>query len=94
MDMLVHWGVFRNLRHEVGARASVLLAALAADAVILVAFATMKLRTDPMTVLYAVVGIAFVFMAQWIFLSRQEDNSEQDGKPVANAPARKGRHDH
>jgi amino acid transporter len=78
MDMLVHWGVFRNLRHEVGARASVLLAALAADGVILIAFANMKLRTDPMIVVYAIAGIAFVFTAQWIFLARQSRDSNHD----------------
>jgi len=76
MDMLVHWGVFRNLRHEIGARASILLAAIAADAVILGAFASMKLRTDPMIVVYAAAGIVIVFAAQWIFLSRQKGQPE------------------
>lgn len=68
MDMLVQWGVFRNLRTEIGARASVLLAALAADAVVLVAFTTAKLQSDPEIVAYAVAGIAIVFVAEWVFL--------------------------
>ncbi|OBX18943.1 amino acid permease [Erythrobacter sp. QSSC1-22B] len=71
MDMLVHWGVFRHLRHEIGAKATVLLTALAADAVILAAFTMIKLRSDPMIVAYAVGGILLVFAAEWIFLSRQ-----------------------
>src|SRR3546814_11824301 len=58
MDMLVHWGVFRNLRDEVGARASILLAAFAADAVVLAAFTWVKLKSDPAVVAYAVLGIA------------------------------------
>ncbi len=66
MDMLVHWGVFRNLRHEIGARASILLAALALDAVVLTALAVIKLRTDPMVVAYAVIGIAAVFLVRAI----------------------------
>ena len=94
MDMLVHWGVFRTLRNEVGARASVLLAALAADGVILIAFTTMKLRTDPLIVVYAIVGIAIVFVGEWIFLSRQKDHSEHGAKPAANGSAKKGPHDH
>jgi amino acid transporter len=94
MDMLVHWGVFRKLRHEVGARAYVLLAALAADGVILVAFATVKLRTDPMIVVYAVAGIAMVFLGEWIFLSRQGDHPEQGLEPAANASETNGRHHH
>jgi amino acid transporter len=94
MDMLVHWGVFRKLRHEVGARAYVLLAALAADGIILVAFATVKLRTDPMIVVYAVAGIAMVFLGEWIFLSRQGDHPEQGLEPAANASETNGRHHH
>ncbi len=71
MDMLVHWGVFRQLRHEIGAKATVLLTALAADGVILAAFTMIKLRSDPIIVAYAFGGILLVFAAEWIFLSRQ-----------------------
>ncbi len=78
MDMLVHWGVYRSLRHEVGAKASVLLTALAADGVILTAFTLAKLRTDPIIVLYAATGIAFVFAAEWFFLSRREPEAGTD----------------
>ena len=85
MDMLVHWGVFRHLREEVGARASILLAALAADGVVLVAFTVAKLRSDPAVVIYAVIGIAAVFVGEWIFLSRKSGasaspDSNQSGK--------------
>lgn len=73
MDMLVHWGVFRNLREEIGARASILLAALALDAVVLAALAGSKLRTDPMVVAYAVVGILAVFLFERYWLARRKD---------------------
>jgi amino acid transporter len=53
MDMVVHWGVFRYRRREVGARAAVLLAALAFDAIVLAAFTAMKLQSDPLIVLYS-----------------------------------------
>lgn len=79
MDMLVHWGVFRNLREEIGAKASVLLTALAADAVVLAAFAATKLNSDPAIVAYAVGGIAIVFGAEWLFLSRASGKSEAEG---------------
>lgn len=68
MDMLVHWGVYRNLREDVGARASVLLAALAADAAVLVAFIAAKLNSDPAIVVYAIVGMAAVFLGEYLFL--------------------------
>ena len=78
MDMLVHWGVFRSLRKEIGARASVLLTALAADAVVLAAFTVAKLKSDPAVVSYAVIGIAAVFVAEWIFLSGQRRETNTD----------------
>ena len=76
--VLVHWGVFRSLRKEIGARASVLLTALAADAVVLAAFTAAKLKSDPAVVSYAVIGIAAVFVAAWIFLSGQRRETNTD----------------
>jgi amino acid transporter len=69
MDMLVHWGVFRHLRHEIGANGVILLLALAFDAIVLVAFTVMKLGSDPMIVLYAAVGITTVFVLERVYLS-------------------------
>ena len=77
MDMLVHWGVFRHLRQEIGARASILLAALAADAIVLAAFTTVKLQSDPSIVLYAVAGIVTVFVAERGFLARRESAASE-----------------
>ncbi|WP_269078224.1 APC family permease [Sphingobium lactosutens] len=77
MDMLVHWGVFRHLRHEVGAKALILLVALAADAVVLAAFTAVKLQSDPSIVLYAIAGITAVFAAEHMFLRRNEADASQ-----------------
>lgn len=68
MDMLVHWGVFRNLRDEIGARATILLAALAADAVVLIAFTSIKLKSDPSVVGLAALGVSLVFLGEWLYL--------------------------
>ena len=70
MDMVVHWGVFRFRRSETGAAAPMMLAALAFDGVVLVAFTTMKLQSDPMIVLYAAIAICAVFAFERIYLSR------------------------
>lgn len=70
MDMVVHWGVFRYRRREVGARAAILLAALAFDAVVLTAFTAMKLQSDPQIVTYAAFAIAAVFAFERLYLSR------------------------
>lgn len=79
MDMLVHWGVLRHVRREVGARAWVLLCALGFDALVLTALCIVKLRTDPMIVIYAAVGIAVVFVAERFWLGRNSGT----GLPLA-----------
>ena len=70
MDMVVHWGVYRFRRQEVGAAPAVLLMALAFDAVVLAAFTAMKLQTDPAIVVYAAIGISSVFVLERVYLSR------------------------
>lgn len=70
MDMIIHWGVFRYRRADVGAFGIVLLTALALDAIVLAAFTVMKLQSDPMIVLYAAVGMIAVFAFERVYLSR------------------------
>ncbi|EGF32780.1 Amino acid permease [Oxalobacteraceae bacterium IMCC9480] len=70
MDMMVHWGVFRYRRKEIGASAVLLLMALSFDAVVLVAFTAMKLESDPAIVVYALIGIVAVFGFERWYLSR------------------------
>ena len=70
MDMIIHWGVFRYSRTEVGASSIVLLSALSLDAIVLAAFTVMKLQSDPMIVLYAAVGMIAVFAFERVYLSR------------------------
>ena len=68
MDMVVHWGVFHRLRHEVGAKAWILLTALGLDALVLIAFTTIKYRSDPSIVYYAIIAISSVFVFEWSYL--------------------------
>jgi len=70
MDMLVHWGILRFLRQEIGANPLIIGGALLFDAVVLVAFTALKLQTDPQIVLYAAVAISAVFVFERIYLSR------------------------
>lgn len=70
MDMIVHWGVWRFMRHEIKANGLVVLTALFLDATVLAAFTTMKLRSDPTIVAIAVISIITVFVLQRIYLSR------------------------
>jgi len=70
MDVLVHWGVFRNLRSLIGAKGSILLAAIVLDALVLSVFTILKLQSDPSIVAVAVIAIASVFAFERYYLSR------------------------
>ena len=68
MDIIIHWGVLRHLRAEVGASPSVLLTAIALDAVVLVAFVAAKAVSNPTIVWIALAGVAAIFTFEWLYL--------------------------
>ncbi len=70
MDIIIHWGVHQALRQDIGARGSVLLAAITLDAVVLVAFTAIKWQSDPLIVVVGAIGMALVFMFERVFLAR------------------------
>jgi len=76
MDMAIHWGVFKHLRRELGARGWVLLTALVLDAVVLGAFLYIKLANDPLVVGVAVGGMALIFGAEWWFLRKEAASND------------------
>ena len=70
MDVIIHWGVFRRLRREIGAHGGILLTAIALDLVVLGVFTVIKLQSDPMIVYIALAGMAAVFLYERFYLSR------------------------
>lgn len=78
MDIIIHWGVFRNLRDEIGARGWVLLTAIALDSVVLATFATIKWQSDPSIVFVGLIGMTLVFVFERIFLTRNPVSEDAD----------------
>lgn len=79
MDIIIHWGVYRNLRDEIGAQGWVLLTAIALDGVVLTAFGAMKWQSDPLIVVLGLVAMTLVFVFERAFLTRnsaQKDNHD------------------
>ncbi|WMS45276.1 APC family permease (plasmid) [Acuticoccus sp. MNP-M23] len=76
MDIIIHGGVYKNLRHDITARGWVLLTAIALDTVVLIAFAVMKWLSDPLIVVVGLVGMAAVFLFEWVFLARNRISEE------------------
>lgn len=77
MDMLVHWGVFRYRREEIGASPFVLIAALIFDGVVLAAFTITKWGSDPTIVLIAWGAIVAVFVFERYYLGKWIADPEQ-----------------
>ena len=77
MDIVIHWGVFRNLRHDIGARGSILLSAISLDTIVLAVFVVMKIRTDMAIVVTAAVAIIAVFAFEYWFLSNRKITSHE-----------------
>lgn len=71
MDIAVHWGVWRHLRDDVGARAWVLIVAMLLDALALVAFLVIKGGADPLIVGIAAGSIALIFGFERYYLARR-----------------------
>ena len=69
MDILIHWGVFRHLREEIGAAVAILITAIGLDILVLGVFTAIKLQSDPVIVGIAVVAIAAVFLFERVYLS-------------------------
>ncbi|MEQ9450964.1 MAG: APC family permease [Pseudomonadales bacterium] len=76
MDIIIHWGVLRHLRDDVGAHPGVLISAIAMDLAALGAFLWIKGSADPTIVVIAIVGIVVVFGFERFFLQQQRGSSE------------------
>lgn len=73
MDIMIHWGVLRYLREEVGANRVVLITAILLDIVVLAALIWVKVQTDIFVVLISIVGMALIFLAERYFLKLREN---------------------
>jgi len=70
MDIVIHWGVYRYLREEVSARAWILIAAMILDAIVLIAFVTIKWLADPTIIVIAIVTMVLAYIAERVFIKR------------------------
>tara|TARA_R110002073_G_scaffold40507_1_gene114741 strand:- start:1401 stop:2729 length:1329 start_codon:yes stop_codon:yes gene_type:complete len=78
MDVIIHWGVLRRLREDVGANPAVLICAILFDLVALGAFLVMKAMSDPAIIVISASGILAIFVFEKIYLSRRRKNEEAD----------------
>jgi amino acid transporter len=70
VDIIVHWGVLRHLREEIGAKAWVLVSAIVLDGVVLGAFLWVKWGSDRLVIWASAIGLVLVFAGERWFLRR------------------------
>jgi len=68
MDVAVHWGILRYLRHEIGARLSILIATIILDLIVLAGFVWIKLFSDPLVVVVAGAVMLAILIIEALFL--------------------------
>lgn len=76
VDILIHWGVLRHLRDDVGASPIILSLAIFFDAVVLIAFLFIKGGSDPLIIAISLGGIAVIFGFEKVFLSRFREDAD------------------
>lgn len=78
MDIVIHWGVFRNLRKDVEASPAILLTAIVLDFIVLGSLVWVKVQKDMMVIYAAVVGFVLIFAGEKLFLSYKDIQGEKE----------------
>jgi len=71
MDIALHWGILRYLRKEIHANALILVTAILLDLVVLGGFFWVKIMSDPLVLVVAIIGMAFIAIVETVFLKNQ-----------------------
>ncbi|MEZ4318170.1 MAG: APC family permease [Myxococcota bacterium] len=75
MDILVHVGLLRSLREEVNANVAIVGAAVLLDAVVMAAFAWLRIQNDPLIVGISVAVAGALFVGSAVFLRSRAGGS-------------------
>jgi len=79
MDIAVQWGVLRYLAADIGANRVIVIAAIALDALALLALLIVKASTDPVVIYASIIGLALIFAGERLFLRAQcQDGGAQN----------------
>lgn len=75
MDMIIHSGLLTRLKEDVDANKWIVRSAFILDAIILIAFIWMKVKTDILIVIVSVALIILTYLGEKWFLSKGKDKS-------------------
>ena len=78
MDIMLQWGVFKNLRKEINANVSIIILAIVLDLTVLTAFIWVKLSSDPFVMLLSSILMVLIFIIEKWFLKLSNRNNEKE----------------
>lgn len=78
MDIMLQWGVLKNLRKEINANVSIIILAIVLDLAVLTAFIWVKLSSDPFVVLLSSILMVLIFIIEKWFLKLSNRNNEKE----------------
>lgn len=73
MDIAIHWGLYKYLKGEVKFNPVIPIIAILMDSIILMAFIYLKYLNDPFVLIVAAIGIALIFLSQFLFMKSHTD---------------------
>jgi amino acid transporter len=80
MDIFVQWGIFRHLRHEIGASAAILILAIILDAAALSGLIYVKASSDMLVIYAALLALVLTFAGERLFLRRFRQEAHRQAR--------------
>lgn len=68
MDILVHWGILKNLKDKIGANSKIVATAIVLDLVVLAAFISIKAQTDMLVIYASGIAVLSIFVFERYYL--------------------------
>jgi len=76
MDIAIHWGVYRRLRHDIEANGAILITAICLDVIVLGAFIWIKIQQDMLVIWASLIGLAIIFIGERLFIGNHRQQQE------------------
>jgi hypothetical protein len=76
MDVILQWGVLKNLRKKINVNVAIVIAAILLDLIVLGAFLWIKVSNDFLVIVVSIVLMFLVFVGERRFLQWKTDEPE------------------
>lgn len=78
MDIAIHWGVIRHLRHDIDMKPWIPGIAIFLDVAVLVPFLLLKTQSNPLILVITTAIVAILVAVQWLMVHRRNRQRDSD----------------